>query len=113
MSETIAVDFDQTLTRNVNYDPYPALGEELPNMEMVRWVNEQTEYNDIVIHTARSEDLREDTQEWLDNHGVQYDKIVMDKFQADIYVDDKAIRPDEAVDARTTGNIRRMIEPGN
>lgn len=108
MSKTIAIDFDQTLTRDMNYDPYPALGEELPDLEMIRWVNEQYEYNDVVIHTARDESLRQDTKEWLEHNDVKYDKLVMDKLQADVYIDDKAVRPDEAKTAHSVNHINHI-----
>jgi len=44
--------------------------------------------NFIVIHTARSSSIREQTELELKNLGVRYHALVMDKLRADIYVDD-------------------------
>ena len=45
--------------------------------------------NLIVIYTARSEMIRGETVEELRRLGIRYHALVMGKFRADIYVDDK------------------------
>lgn len=105
---TVAVDFDQTITKDISYDPYPDIGEEIPDLEMIRWINDQAQYNEIIVYTARGEELREATQNWLDHNGVNYDKIVMDKLDADMYIDDKAVRPDEAKTSQSTSQIKQI-----
>ena len=67
-----------------------------PNEEMIKTVNKLHELGHaIIIYTARHEEDRELTEEWLKKHGVKYDKIVFGKPHGDIYVDDLAVRPEE------------------
>ena len=35
------------------------------------------------------------TKKWLDKHNVLYDRIITGKEFANIYIDDRAIRPEE------------------
>jgi hypothetical protein len=35
------------------------------------------------------------TKDWLAMHQVKYHAIAMEKMAADIYIDDKAVRPEE------------------
>lgn len=52
----------------------------------------------IIIHTARSWSELAITEEWLYEHGIVYDQLVMGKPVADILVDDRAVVSlDEAV----------------
>lgn len=44
---------------------------------------------EIYLHSARYECDREKTVQWLKQHAVHYDKLVLDKPMADLYVDDK------------------------
>lgn len=58
------------------------------------------EGNLIVIHTARSSVLREETKELLKSIGVKYDVLVHDKLFGDLIIDDadlKVIHPDSIV----------------
>lgn len=98
MYKTIAVDMDQTLTQDFGYNPYPPLGKEMADYEMIDWVNEKSRYNHIVIYTARNSDIREETEQWLDDKSVEYDELVMGKLDYDILVDDKAVSPETAKD---------------
>lgn len=52
----------------------------------------------IIIYTARPEWFRNETEYWLRKHRVRYHALVMgnNKVGADVYIDDKAIRIDEA-----------------
>jgi hypothetical protein len=45
--------------------------------------------NFIVIYTARSSSIREETEKELHDAGIKYHALVMDKLRADIYIDDK------------------------
>lgn len=45
----------------------------------------------IIIHTARSWSELAMTEEWLYEHGIVYDQLVMGKPVADILVDDRAV----------------------
>lgn len=43
----------------------------------------------IILHTARLKSDRKKTEEWLFEHGVCYDELLMGKPFAHVYVDDK------------------------
>ena len=45
----------------------------------------------IAFHTARNYASKQVTQRWLKKHGFPFHHIVMDKFVAHVYVDDRAI----------------------
>lgn len=45
--------------------------------------------NFIVIYTARSENIRQQTVKALADLGIKYHALVMQKMRADIYIDDK------------------------
>lgn len=45
----------------------------------------------VVIYTSRHDKKR--TVEWLERHRIPHDKIVFGKPAADIYVDDKGVKP--------------------
>lgn len=45
--------------------------------------------NFIVIYTARSNQIRKQTEEELHKAGIPYHALVMEKLRADIYIDDK------------------------
>lgn len=116
---TLVIDFDQTLTADDGYNPYPPLGEEVPDGEIINWVNEMHEHHRILVYTARTSDLEEPTRKWLDAHGVKYDELRLNKPKAAVYVDDKAIRPDEVKNWRngvllsgmgTGGVFSRLID---
>lgn len=54
----------------------------------------------IILHTARSWSEYAVTEQWLHDHGIYYDALVMGKPVADIVVDDRAVRSlEEAVNA--------------
>ncbi|MNG12378.1 hypothetical protein D3C84_959880 [compost metagenome] len=41
------------------------------------------------------DDVGSITEIWLSEHGVRYDELVFGKIYADVYLDDKALRPEE------------------
>lgn len=45
--------------------------------------------NFIIIYTARSESIRESTVQELQEKGIPYHALVMEKLRADVYIDDK------------------------
>lgn len=55
----------------------------------------------IVLYTARWEKDREKTEVWLRQHGVPYHELRMDKPSAELYIDDRAFRYDEALIGQT------------
>lgn len=105
----IIVDVDETLCFVINRDFINAI----PNQEVIDKVNEYYDKGyEIIISTARGqnscntpEEMQNKyykiTKDWLDIHGVKYHKLEIGyKQNADLYVDDKAIRPEEFVKKR-------------
>ena len=102
----IIVDVDETLCVVENRDFINAK----PIEEVINKVNEYYEKGyEVVISTARGqnscktpEEMQNKyfkvTKEWLDKAGVKYHSLEIGyKKNADMYIDDKAIRPDEFI----------------
>jgi len=51
----------------------------------------------ITVYTARSESYREVTEQWLGEHQVNYDTLIMDKHHYDFLIDDHAYNSVEEV----------------
>jgi len=89
----IAVDLDATLT---NGEYYWKGDKPTPNQKVIDWVKKKYyEGNVILIHTARRCEEYRMTKAWLDEHGVLYHAIVLDKLAADIYLDDRNMMLEE------------------
>ena len=102
----IVVDVDETLCFVINKDFINAI----PNQKVIDKVNEYYDNGyEIIISTARGQNSCKTiqqmqdkyykiTKDWLDKCGVKYHKLKIGyKQNADLYVDDKAIRPEEFV----------------
>ena len=91
--QLIAFDLDGTLCKGEFWggeEPKP-----IPEMIKLVWKLYQKGAH-IVIFTARQLEYTKETYAWLDKHGVPYHGIMMNrKPGADLYVDDKSIRPEE------------------
>lgn len=101
----IVVDIDDTLCIGTEGKDY---ANAVPIVKTIAMVNR---YHDagyhVTIFTARGmhrfsgdaaacdRAFRGMTEAWLDRHGVRYDVLLFGKPSADLYLDDKAIRPDE------------------
>jgi len=97
----ILVDIDNTLTTSTSWTEQDCLFAP-PNKRMIDWVNAR--YRDcctIIIYTARREDLREATKYWLKKNNVNYHAIRFNKIPCDIFIDDKACRPEEILGGDT------------
>lgn len=67
--------------------------------KMVDKINDlYDEGHTIILYTGRHWDKLDETIAMLDDAGVDYDTLVMGKPTGDVYVDDKAVRPDEFLD---------------
>jgi len=64
----------------------------------------------IVFHTSRNYGSIEATKKWLKKHGFPFHHIVMDKFTAHVYIDDRAINGCDW--KRVMREIRRPDLPG-
>jgi hypothetical protein len=99
MGQTINVDFDSTLTTGEG-DPWwvDPLDEE-PRDEMIELVNDLYKQNHtIIIYTARREEVREETEYFLDKWDVMYHALDMEKPGYDLLIDDRAISDEKALD---------------
>ena len=53
--------------------------------------------NYIVVYTARSYSIFNETRDLLNKHKIKYHSLVMEKIRADVYVDDKNIGYNESL----------------
>jgi uncharacterized HAD superfamily protein len=58
-------------------------------------LNELYQKNFIVIYTARRDENIPATLEWLRRNNIRFHAITNLKSAADVYIDDKALRPEE------------------
>ena len=105
----IIVDVDETLCYVINRD----FANAIPIKEVIEKVNEYYDNGyEIIISTARGQNscktpkemqdkYYDVTKKWLDKAGVKYHKLEIGyKQNADLYVDDKAINPEEFIRKR-------------
>ena len=87
----IAVDFDCTLTNG----ELSWITDPTPNQAVIERVREFFyQGNIIIVWTARQWSSAPETIGWLIKHQVPFHGIMMGKGGADLYVDDKAIKPE-------------------
>jgi hypothetical protein len=99
MGQNIFVDFDSTLTTGES-DPWwvDSLNEE-PDWDMIEVVNDLYKMNHtIIIYTARREEVREETEYFLNKWGVMHHALRMEKPGFDLLIDDRAISDTKALD---------------
>jgi hypothetical protein len=109
MGVLIAIDFDKTLTTGAG-DPWweDPLDEE-PDERMVELVNGLYERGHYIhVWTARREEVREETTYFLDEWDVKYHALVMEKHSPALFIDDKALNAERALDA-SVGEIESMV----
>ena len=96
-TDRLAVDFDNTLTtENVEYwnDERPE-----PDEDVIERVNEHYHAGGtVIVWTARPWSEAGRIAAHLTEWGVRWHGIRCDKGSADVYLDDKAIRPEEVTD---------------
>jgi uncharacterized HAD superfamily protein len=101
----IAVDIDGTLTRKGYFpnifeitptDMAKIYKSVKPDTDMIKIVNSYYKNGYIVyLFTSRSDLHERITKKWLDKYKVKYHYFIMNKPYYDIFIDDKAIRPEE------------------
>lgn len=101
----LIVDFDDTLCIHAG-DPSDIAGG-TPNRVLIEKLNDLYDRGyRIEIHTARGHistpnraaadiKFRPIIMAWLEKHGVKYNRLTFNKPLAAVYIDDKAVRPDE------------------
>jgi uncharacterized HAD superfamily protein len=92
--KVIAVDMDGTLCVGDAWTPEQALATE-PRLDIIEKVNELAQSNFVVIFTARRDHMLPATLEWLRRNNVRFHAISNIKMPADVYVDDRAILPED------------------
>ena len=99
MTDRIAVDFDKTLTTGEGPPYWEDDNYEVPNEEMIEWVNQKyNQGNFIYIHTARPWEQSREVASYLTEWGVKYYGLKCDKVGADVYIDDRSRRPEEVIE---------------
>ena len=87
---TIAVDFDQTITKR---SVFPITGK-VDTSAIEYLLRLQESGNKIVLYSARKGNCLDEAIKLCEAHGLIFDEVVP-KFEADVYIDDRAIRPEE------------------
>jgi len=87
---TIAVDFDWTIA---DAPEWPTIGP--VNIDLVRKLKRYQESGaKIILHTSRGGTNLKEAIDYCETIGLQFYDIVQ-KPRADIYIDDRAVRPEE------------------
>lgn len=93
----IAVDFDNTLTTGDGARWWTNPFDEDPDEATIELVNDLYKRGNIIhVWTARREEVRPETQMWLDRWGVMHHALVMEKHSADLFIDDRALNVETA-----------------
>ena len=96
---TIAIDLDGTVadTSGIDFSKVDKRPSELMKAKPIKGALEAVkklyrEGHTIVFYSSRDNGSKKVTKKWLKKHGFPFHHIVMDKFTAHIYIDDRAIR---------------------
>ena len=114
---TIAIDVDGTVADSsaidfakVDKDPHEVMKARPIKGALAAVKKLHKEGHIIVFHTSRNYGSIEATKKWLKKHGFPFHHIVMDKFTAHVYIDDRAINGCDW--KRVMREIRRPDLPG-
>ena len=102
---TIAIDFDGTLCKNM----YPEIGE--PNLKLIESLKNYKKYgHTLILWTCRDGKLLENALNFCKHYGLEFDYVNENaqlrietfgnntrKVGADLYIDDKAILPEDFI----------------
>jgi hypothetical protein len=114
----IAVDFDGTLCMN----DWPAIG--APRKGVIAYLRQRKQSGDkLILWTNRRGERLSEAISWCYEQGLEFDAVnenlpeIVERFggdcrkvYADIYLDDKAMKPDEA---ERQGRFRRTVRRGS
>lgn len=92
--KVINVDIDGVLTNSDCYTEEEVLNA-IPNENVISLIRKLHMKNYIVVYTARRDELIPATLRWLRMHNIPFQSFSNNKACADIYIDDRAIRPEE------------------
>ena len=83
----IAVDYDDTIIQNGSV-----------YVSLVQYLIEQQKHGaKVILWTCRVGERRDEAVEVCRRHGLVFDEVAVGKPLADVYIDDKAKRPDEVL----------------
>lgn len=113
----IAVDFDGTLCVN----EWPAIG--APREGVIAFLKAQQQQGDkLILWTNRRTERLSEALAWCEERGISFDAVnenlpgIVERFggncrkvYADVYLDDKAMKPEEA---ERQGRFRRTVRRG-
>jgi len=94
----VAVDFDGTVCNTDFSRPYIPKEEikDKPNKHVVEYLRKLSKSGwIIIIFSSRWWGDYNVVRDWLKRHNVPYNDIILGRFKADLYIDDKTIRPGE------------------
>jgi FMN phosphatase YigB (HAD superfamily) len=95
----VFVDFDKTLTTGSGERWWVNPLDEEPRSTMIELVNNlYKQGNTIIVYTARREEVREETQYYLNQWGVMHHALKMEKPGYDLLIDDRAVSDATALD---------------
>lgn len=108
-----AVDFDGTIVT----DAYPEIGE--PNQELIEWLLDCKRRGDkLILWTCRKHKRLDQAVDWCERHGLIFDAVnenlpeMIERFGtdsrkifADVFIDDRAILPEQFVWNEKVGAI--------
>lgn len=95
MRPRVCFDIDQVLADGTIEDVYSeaagwAFDKCVPIEKTVELIDELAKRGvEIYLHTARYEEDREKTEQWLRDYDIPYDNLSFGKPMADLYIDDK------------------------
>jgi len=108
---TIVFDIDDTISTNIRRTGYNNCKPIKSVIQKINELHDEQGYK-IILHTSRgmlscNGDIQKATEknkyileQWLKNNDVHYDDIVFGKPLADLYVDDKAMNPQEFLNGK-------------
>jgi hypothetical protein len=101
------IDIDGVLCPHVDNEQLEQMRTVEPYPEAVEWVNKLFEEGHyICFFTARTEEHRQITEEWLNKHGFKYHQIIFNKPRGGNYhyIDDRTVRA-----TRYEGKLGRFV----
>lgn len=111
MAVPIFVDFDSTLTTSEGNPWWVDRLDEEPREEMIEVVNDlYKQGHTVIIYTARREEVRDETEYFLQKWGVMHHALVMDKPGYKLLIDDRAISDEKALELGADGIRGRIYD---
>lgn len=94
----VLVDYDDTILRNGSID-----------RDMIEYLTGiQRDGGKVVLWSVRTGERLEEAVSLCKSYGLEFDDIAMWKHVADMYIDDKAVRPEEVVKKKSGRNMSRQ-----